>query len=69
MTYNTPTPEELEFLKSIEKVRHYGLDARNQLYAVYNRLFNTNIPPSSCGRCLGDKHRQLMIILKNETNG
>lgn len=66
MKYNTPTAEELEFLESIKHVKNYGKDARNEMYAVYNRIFNTNIRPTTCGACLAKRHKHLMEVLKNE---
>lgn len=63
MKYNTPTPEELEYLESIRHIKRYSPDDRVKLYAAYNRIFNENIRPSSCGNCLAKRHGLLMKVL------
>ncbi len=68
MTYNKPTEEEMEYLASIKTQRQYGQDDRNKLYNVYNRLFNANKRPTSCGRCLANTHKELMLIYNREKN-
>ena len=72
MTYNTPTAEELAYLASIVNTKRYGANDRDMLYKTYNRIFNTNIRPSSCGGCLAKRHKELMIVYnenKNKENG
>lgn len=69
---NKPTSEELVYLASIRKMKRYSPNDRVVLYGVYNRIFGTNKRPTSCGKCLGDTHRELMKVYnqyKNEEHG
>lgn len=65
---NTPTPEELEYLRSIERKRKYGRGDREEMYRVYNRIFSANKRPTTCGSCLYKTHSELMQILKQYNN-
>lgn len=66
MTYNKPTTEELLYIDSIKSQKKYGRDEQIKMYSVYNRLFNDKARPGGCGRCLAEKHKALMEVLKRE---
>ena len=61
---NVPTNDELEYLRSIRGKRNYGSGDRNEMYRVYNRIFNDRKTPTSCGSCVAKTHRALMAILE-----
>ena len=62
---NKPTEQEMEYLRSIRTKRTYGSGERKEMYNVYNRIFNDNRRPTSCGSCVAKVHRTLMTILNN----
>lgn len=61
---NQPTEQELEYLRSIRVKRTYGRDDRNYMYNVYNRIYNDNKRPTSCGSCVAKTHSSLMKVLE-----
>ena len=68
MNYNTPTEEELIYMGSIRHQKRYGGNDRNVMYGVFNRLFNANRRPTSCGSCLAEVHKALMYVLDTENS-
>jgi hypothetical protein len=55
---------EYEFLSGIIGNRHRRVDyvTRNEIYAIYNRVFSTKKKPTSCGTCLQSMVNDLTII-------
>ena len=68
MNYNTPTAEELAYLSSIRDKKSYGFNDRVVMYNTFNRLFNANKRPTSCGACVAEVHKALMMVLNTENN-
>ena len=68
MKYNEPTLQELAYIASIRGKKRYGRDERVTMYNTFNRIFNANRRPTSCGACLGDVHKALMKVLELENN-
>ena len=66
---NKPTDAELTYIASIKDQKRFSPNDRKVMYGVYNRIHGTNERPTSCGRCLANKHKALMKIYKDNTNG
>lgn len=51
--------EELEQIQSLMERSGYNHSQRVQIYDLYNRVFNTNKSPTSCGKCIVGKLNSL----------
>ena len=66
---NKPTDAELTYIASIKDQKRFSPNDRKVMYGVYNRIMGTNDRPTSCGQCIAKKHKALIQIYKDNTNG
>ena len=51
--------EELEDIQSLMERRGYSHSDRVRIWDLYNRINNTNLSPTSCGKCVVGKLNSL----------
>ena len=60
------TFEELENIQSLMERQRYSHADRLQIYDLYNRIFNTQKHPTSCGKCVVNTLNGLRTTYRNE---
>lgn len=59
MTEQNWTYEELEDIQSLMERSRYSHEQLLKIYDLYNRIFNENKSPTSCGKCNVNKLNSL----------
>lgn len=60
------TYEELEDIQSLMDRSGYNHSQRVRIYDLYNRIYNTNKSPTSCGKCLIGKLKGIRLKYEEE---